>query len=238
MIDEEQRLLAKVLDLFCEEFGPSAVLRGGMVLKLLGSTRYTNDLDYIFVPFKSKKDILSPILEVLEKIENSEIKHSLNSQCLRIVLRVEQSQIQIEVKTALNTKTTVATTKILAQELDLPKRLVTVVDHSIALANKLAAWNERRLIRDIYDICFFLQMNVSPDTKTLEQRLKTPHYSSLVKEEDHYNGKSTAEFYQFLRDQTALLSPQDIKEQLSDYLPPEELKGLSNFFRGILVRLK
>jgi len=62
MNEKEQELLATVLDLFASEFADKALLRGGMVLKVMGSARYTNDLDYLFVPYRSKKDILSEIL--------------------------------------------------------------------------------------------------------------------------------------------------------------------------------
>ena len=62
MINREQALLAKVLDLFARTFDKNAVLRGGMVLRMLGSQRLTNDLDYVFVPYKSKKAIIPAIL--------------------------------------------------------------------------------------------------------------------------------------------------------------------------------
>ncbi len=52
MIAKEQQLLARVLDLFAQKFDRKAVLRGGMVLRVLGSPRLTNDLDYVFVPYK------------------------------------------------------------------------------------------------------------------------------------------------------------------------------------------
>lgn len=55
MIAKEQALLAKVLDVFAQKFDKQAVLRGGMVLRILGSPRFTNDLDYVFVPYRSKK---------------------------------------------------------------------------------------------------------------------------------------------------------------------------------------
>ena len=59
MIEREQALIARVLDALAQRFGNRAVLRGGMVLWILGSPRFTNDLDYLFVPYKSKKDIVS-----------------------------------------------------------------------------------------------------------------------------------------------------------------------------------
>ena len=52
MIEKEQQLLAQVLDLFAQKFNKKAILRGGMVLRVLGSPRLTNDLDYVFVPYK------------------------------------------------------------------------------------------------------------------------------------------------------------------------------------------
>ncbi len=51
MIEKEQELLARVLDLITQKFDKKAILRGGMVLRILGSPRYTNDLDYLFVPY-------------------------------------------------------------------------------------------------------------------------------------------------------------------------------------------
>ena len=47
MTNKEQELLARVLDVFAQKFDKQAVLRGGMVLRILGSPRFTNDLDYV-----------------------------------------------------------------------------------------------------------------------------------------------------------------------------------------------
>jgi predicted nucleotidyltransferase component of viral defense system len=50
--------------------------------------------------------------------------------------------------------------------------IIQVIDFGIALANKLAAWNERRLVRDLYDIYFLYKMVcVVPDEETLQFRL-------------------------------------------------------------------
>ena len=45
MVGGQQELIACVLDLFAQQFPRRAVLRGGMVLRVLGSPRFTNDLD-------------------------------------------------------------------------------------------------------------------------------------------------------------------------------------------------
>ncbi len=57
MVNKGEALIARALDCISQHFGKRAILRGGMVLRILGSPRYTNDLDYVFVPYKSKKDI-------------------------------------------------------------------------------------------------------------------------------------------------------------------------------------
>ena len=237
MINNKQALLARVLDMFARKFDKRAILRGGMVLRVLGSQRLTNDLDYVFVPYKSKKDISTEIIECLKSIDGAKVSHTFNSKCLRIVLTADEATIQIEVKVAMDVKTSTTSTKLFSPQFNLPQRIIHVVNYPVALANKMAAWNERRLIRDIYDIWFFLQMNVDPDIATLEARLKKPCYSRLVRKEDYFKGKTMNEFYDFLRAKVSLLSDKDITEAMSDHLPPKDTTGLSMMFRSALVRL-
>jgi len=238
MKEKEQLLLAQVLDLFADEFAEKAILRGGMVLKVLGSARYTNDLDYLFVPYKSKKDILPKILSCLKQIKLSSVTYSLNSQCLRILLSVEKVSIQIEIKVAQAVKSSVISTRLYSPQFELPKRLIHIVDHRVSLANKLAAWNERRLIRDLYDIWFFLQMNIAPDLETLVPRLKKPIYSKQIKKRDYFNGKTAEDFYDFFRDKVAELSDREIESQLLNYLVKDEVAGLVPLIRSSLVKLR
>lgn len=237
MIEKEQRLLARVLDLFAQKFDRKAVLRGGMVLRVLGSPRLTNDLDYVFVPYRSKKDIVEEILTCLRTMDGAELEYSLNSKCLRVILTVEQTSVQIETKVAMDVKTTTASTRLFSTQFNLPPRIIHVVDTNVALANKMAAWNERRLIRDIYDIWFLLQMNAKPDEATLRSRLARPAYSSLVKQTDRFPGRTCREFYDFLRDKVVSLSDEQISAELADYLPPAETAGLALLFRAALARL-
>ena len=237
MIEKEQQLLARVLDLFARKFDRKAVLRGGMVLRVLGSPRLTNDLDYVFVPYKSKKDIVDEILVCLRSIEGAKLDYSLNSKCLRIVLTVDQTRIQIESKVAMDVRTMTASTRLFSSQFNLPPRIIHVMDINVALANKMGAWNERRLIRDIYDIWFLLQMNAKPDEATLEARLARPVYSTLVKQKDHFAGRTCQMFYDYLRDHVARLSDEQIRQELSDYLPPGESDGLALLFRAGLAKL-
>ena len=100
MMKTQEAMLARVIDQFAARFDKRAVLRGGMVLRVLGCERMTNDVDYVFVPFRSKKDVLDEVLDALREIPGAEIRHSMNSKCLRLVVTVDSVSIQIEIKRA------------------------------------------------------------------------------------------------------------------------------------------
>lgn len=232
MNDNQQALLVQVLDLFAVTFDQRAILRGGMVLRILGCERLTNDLDYIFVPYKSKKDIIDEIISTLEGIEKSIVDYTLNSKCLRIVVTVEETSVQIEAKVAMDVPTQILSTKELAATYGLPPRLIRVLDYPVALAHKMAAWNERRLIRDLYDIWFYLKMGIMPDLETLNARLKTCAYSKLIKKADRFPGKTIEEFYDFLSGYVNELTDKDFIDSLDDYVNQEDLCGLSMKIRA------
>jgi predicted nucleotidyltransferase component of viral defense system len=232
-----EALLVEVMDVIARRFDKHAVLRGGMVLRMLGCERLTNDVDYVFVPFASKKDIVEDLLTALRGIEAATLTHSLNSKCLRIVLSKNNVMVQIEAKTANDVPISLVSNRDLARHYGWPPRIIAVLDYPVALADKMAAWNERRLIRDLYDIWFFLRMGVRPDRTTLEQRLATPAYSRLIRKSDHFKGKTPDEFFAFLRQATLRLDDQMIEAELGDYLPREELTGLAMRFRTELATL-
>jgi predicted nucleotidyltransferase component of viral defense system len=235
---KEEALLVKVIDLFAERFDRHAVLRGGMMLRILGCERLTNDVDYTFVPYMSKKDIVRNVVATLEEIDGAVVDYSLNSKCLRVILTVNEVSVQIEATTAMEVPTIILTTRDLASEYGLSPRLIPVVDYSVGLANKMAAWNERRLIRDIYDIWFYLKMGIRPDETALSKRLDKPEYSRFLKKADYFQGSTVEEFLDFLNESVQSLTDGEIAESLSDYLPPDELAGLSLRFRAETAKLK
>lgn len=237
MIEKEQELLAEIMDLFAQKFADRAVLRGGMVLCLLGSQRLTNDLDYVFIPYKSKKDIVDDIVSTIQTLDTVIVEHSINSKCLRLFITRDNTTVQVEAKVAMEVKTSTTSTRLFSPKFKFPPRLILVADYSVALANKLAAWNERRLVRDIYDICFYRQMKISPDSETLLSRLAKPCYSKLVSTEDYFSGTTENEFFEFLREKVYQLTDVDISKELSDYLPPNEIIGLAMQFRASLAKL-
>ncbi len=95
---------------FSEEFKERAILKGGMLLRLLGCPRHTLDLDYVFVPFRSKNDISSSILKIVNEIEDAEINSSINSKALRIIIKTNRVTIQVEANVDLECKSTEVTT--------------------------------------------------------------------------------------------------------------------------------
>lgn len=234
----QQQLLAEILDLFASRFDKHAVLRGGMVLRMLGCERLTNDLDYVFVPYASKKDIVHEALTALESLEGAQLQHSMNSKCLRIIIKKGDVSVQVEAKTAMEVDTDTLSTAPIAASFDLPLRLIRVVRYSNALADKLAAWNERRLARDLYDVWFFLRMGILPDTKTLASRLRKPQYSKLVAESDKFQGESLDDFYSFLLSHVNTWTDEQFYRDLSDYLPQIELAGISMRLRAEIVKLQ
>lgn len=237
-MNKTEELLMKVIDVFAERFDKHAVLRGGMALRVLGCDRMTNDVDYVFVPFKSKKNIVDDVIAALKGIDGATVRYSMNSKCLRAVLTVGEVSVQIEIKTATEIPVSVLANKDLAVKYGLPPRLIPVVDYPVALSNKMAAWNERRLIRDIYDIWFYLKMGIRPDEPTLYERLSKPNYSRLVKKKDYFTSQSPKDFYGFLSEKIQALTDKEIAASLSDYLPATELAGLAMRFRAEIAKLQ
>jgi len=235
---KEEELLVKVMDLFAIRFDKNAVLRGGMALRLLGCERFTNDLDYVFVPYRSKKQIVRDIVAALREIEGADVKYSMNSKCLRVILTVGGTSIQIEAKVAMEAAAEILSTGELARKFNLQPRLIRVSSYSAALANKMAAWNERRLARDVYDIWFYLKMGVRPDIGILRKRLSKCSYSKTVSRENRFSGTGIEEFYGFMSSEVAKLGQKEIADALGDYLKQEEIAGLSMKFRAELMKLR
>lgn len=226
--NKREALLTTVMNLFSDAFRDNAILHGGMVLRLLECPRYTNDIDYLFVPFKSKNDVKEMILSVLSKIPNIKLAHTINSKCIRIRLKTPDDVIaQVEVKVGPVCKTDTLTSEPLSRLHHQPARVVAVMNFGVALANKLSAWLERRLFRDLYDIHFMLNMGIQPDSAILKERLRKPVYGKGV---IPCPGKTPLEinsFYDFLKDETRKINDTIIAEELADILAEPDRIGLA-----------
>jgi len=215
-----------VMHRFAEVFEDHAVIKGGMVLRLLDSPRHTVDIDYVFVPFSSKKEIVTRIQEVLHEIEGAVIEIELHSKMLRANLRVDEAAIQIEANVATECEAIPIATGGFARSLGSPSQIVRIMSPSVSLAHKIAAWNERRLLRDLYD-CYFLagRAGASPDLAVLDSRLAK--VESRLPGLKRLHSMSRGRLAEELVQATARLSDEDLEQELAGLLPPDEIAGLA-----------
>ena len=226
-------LMIFLINTFSEKFPQSAILKGGMCLRLLDCPRLTNDIDYVFIPYSSKRDILKSVLAVLDEIDGLTYEYSMNSKCLRIRVQYGELSTQIEANVAKECSSTSISTVGLARQFGLLGRIVQVTSYDVAMANKLAAWNERHLVRDLYDLYFFYAMvQAMPNMKILERRLR-----KVTSTPRNKNPKQMTldQLVAKLRDRLAALSVEDMFE-LADYLPGNEIQGLETKIRAQLLQ--
>jgi len=223
--DDRESLMVSIMNSIADAFGNHAILKGGMVLRLLDCPRTTNDLDYVFVPFSSKNEIKDQLIEALGALPGAEISCSLNSKTLRCLVRQKHRTVQVEVQVELACASQELSTAVVAKAHQQQGRIIRVMQLDVALAHKLAAWNERRLVRDLYDIYFLYQLaGAKPHLATLTNRLC--NIQSRLPGAPKRARLSLAELADVLDGAAADLTPAAIHEQLRDYLVREELIGL------------
>ena len=152
MFKSTEALLSWIVDFFAQKFGNSAILKGGMSLRLMHSPRYTNDVDYIFVPFDSKKDVKTLVGEALAQVEGLSFNTTMNSKALRIIIDYAGQQAQIEINVEKKCPSIPMSSTLLSTPYGYPARIIRVMEPGAAFAHKIAAWNERELMRDLYDV--------------------------------------------------------------------------------------
>ncbi|MGL1934998.1 MAG: nucleotidyl transferase AbiEii/AbiGii toxin family protein [Fibrobacterales bacterium] len=161
-----------VFELFSKEFPSHAILKGGMSLRLLGCPRNTKDLDFLFIPYSSKKEVAPLIDSVLKKYPEIEYDLKVHSTCIVCKLNYNNIQIAVDVTVTESIDTIPVTTEVLSSQYNHPNFIIRTVSYENALANKIGAWIERRLMRDIYDIHFYIStLRVNPDMLILNNRI-------------------------------------------------------------------
>lgn len=228
-INSTEALMVWLMHHLAEAAGTSAVLKGGMTLRLLDCPRHTNDLDYVFVGFKSKKDIVPIIEKVLTKLEGATWQISLHSTSVRILIQYKNHHTQIESNVANECKSQGLSTSSLAKPNNQLPRVINVMSLDWALANKLAAWNERGLMRDLYDVYFYhAVLDVMPDLKVLERRLSKITYLGKARLAQGAKKMTLEEFLAKISLAVTQIIPDGVETELRDYFPPEELPGLTH----------
>ena len=225
-----------VMHRFAEVFADHAILKGGMAMRLIDSPRSTTDIDYVFVPYTSKKDVRAQIESVLREIEDAEVNIEMHSKMLRAELRVDSASIQLEVNVAMDCNGIPMSTGTFARQQGQPARIVRIMSPDWALAHKLAAWNERRLARDLYDCYFFAaRLQEKPAEDVLDHRLA--HVESRIPALARRRTMSRTELAGELLAATVELSQERLAAELGGVLPSEELAGLAIRMRAAVVKI-
>ncbi|MDR3013509.1 MAG: nucleotidyl transferase AbiEii/AbiGii toxin family protein [Chitinispirillales bacterium] len=217
-----EELLAWVINFFAEEFGNNAIIRGGMALRLLNSPRYTNDIDYIFIPFRSKKDIKPLIEKKMSSVKGLDFAITLNSKALVVNICYLSQSCQAEISVENKCLSLPMSSSAIASQYGLPAKIVRIVELSTAFAHKIAAWNERELLRDLFDVYQYKTiLKIEPNAEVLQKRLAKPRNYPNVKSARNLN-----ELREKLLTAANGLNEQNIYDELSPLLPETELAGL------------
>ena len=230
--ESTEALLAWIVDFFADKFGNSAILKGGMSLRLMHSPRYTNDVDYIFIPFDSKKDAKSLVEGALSQVDGLKFESTMNSKALRIVVDFGGQSAQIEINTEKECPSIPMSSSLLTTPYGRPARIVRIMEPGVAFAHKIAAWNERELMRDLYDIYQYESLfRSSPRMDILLQRLKKARsYRNIVA------AKSQEALVEKMR-RVADNMAEDSFAELIPLLDSTELAGLSFRMRPAIIAL-
>jgi hypothetical protein len=229
-------LMAWLINVLAEKFPAQAILKGGMELRLLNCPRYTNDLDYVFVPYTSKNDVAGPIVEALSEYKELTVEHSMHSTCLRVIVTRGDARVQIEVNVAGDCKTQELSTSDFARPHHVQGHIIRAMSLDIALSHKLAAWLERGLVRDLYDVYFIREaLGVTPDIEVLSQRLSRLHYQRGKTKGPR--SMSISQFCSTLRSGAEEVNAEDLRGELEALLASEELPGLEFKIRKAMLSI-
>lgn len=224
-----------VLHRFADEFEDHAIVKGGIALRLLECPRSTTDIDYVFVPYESKRDVAPRVEEILCEIEGARVDVQTHSRMIRATLRVDDAAIQIEVTVDRECHSVGLPTGAFATSQGQPSKVVRIVANDVALASKLAAWNERRLLRDLYDVYFLVvRLGARPDRPTLEARLS--RIESRLPALRRRRKMDLQTFLSELRAAVEQVDEEAVREGLAPVLPADELPGLLPRLRSGVVR--
>lgn len=225
-----------VMHRFAEVFEEHAVLKGGIALRLLDCPRSTTDIDYVFVPFRSKAEITGRIRQVLAELAEATVEVGVHAKMLRARVTVDAVSIQIEANVGMQCATMPMSTGEFARQQGQPARIVRLMAPATALANKLAAWNERRLVRDLYDVWFLrTRVGAEVDLEVLDARLRKieSRHPALVGRKRMTRAGFAAE----LRAAAVGLSESAVQQELAPLLPARATVGILPRLRGALIEL-
>jgi predicted nucleotidyltransferase component of viral defense system len=241
-INSQESFMSWLINFFADKFPRHAILKGGMVLKIIGCPRSTNDIDYVFVPYKSKKDILPMIEKAIHNIPQLSMTHTFHSTNLRLIMILTnpngQFQTQVEISVSDSVETEIMSTNDYALSYNNSPHIIHVIRFDVALAHKMAAWNERELMRDLYDIYFIYHaLKTRPNIDILKQRLTKINYSKNVKKKKLPTRMSIDEFCLRLQEHLQKTTQIDIETELEPLFERNFIIGLNKKIQATLSLL-
>jgi hypothetical protein len=159
---------------------------------------------------------------------------SVNSKGMRFLVERGKISVQVEVSVAMECPSQEISTSSLARANNLPPCIIRAMRLDAALAHKLAAWNERGLMRDLYDIYFLaVVLGAKPDVVILKARL-----SKVERRGKPMVQKMTVDDLKSRFEETAKgLTSAVIGNELRDYFTPAEFPGLDRKLHSGILRV-
>ncbi len=236
-MNDREQLLLEIMHLMAEKFKDRIVLEGGMLLRLQGSHRSTQDIDYVLLSYESKKVLSGEIRRVLEGLEYLEIEDvQLNSRGIFITANHRDTPalravLEISVVPVLHMPPEHRSTVSLSNKYALGGRVISTMALPEAFANKIAAALERDTIRDLYDISQ-LEGLCPFDEGTLSDRLA--HLSIGRGKPKRMNVQDAAAI---IERKARALTDDAIKKELAPLLPPDQSEGILMIIKASLIRV-
>jgi predicted nucleotidyltransferase component of viral defense system len=229
-------LFVWVLHRFAEAFGEHAIVKGGIALRLYDCPRSTTDIDYVFVPYESKQEVVAQLESILGEIEGATVDVAVHSKMIRARLVVDAASIQIEANVDVECPSMAIPTASFATAQGQPSRVVRVMALERALANKLAAWNERRLLRDLYDVYYLVvRLGATPDMAALRKRLQ--NFESRLPALKRRKSMSLEALIAELRAALDAIDEAAVRNELEPLLPADEVEGLAPRLRAGVTKV-
>jgi len=229
--------LLEVIQKIAEAFGPKAVLRGGMALRLQGVSRSTIDADFSFQPsVHKKKDFGEELVDLITTLSDGPIEVIYHSSIVKIIAKVNSVKVIVEGSVSSAFEPTLISTAPMAYRLNKQPALISIMPNNMALAHKLAAWLERRLVRDLYDIyVLYDRLGSTPDLEVLKTRLEKINYLKGVAPRPKLRDSSA--LLRFLKDQVKILDPDVIESQMQGLIDDRELNGIGVYIKNVVLAI-
>lgn len=231
-----EELLIRILNHLGERMKDRLILKGGMLLRLLESPRYTQDLDFVLLSKKSKKTLVKEIVAILKEMPDLEItRQDLNSRGIFIDLLHRESRteatLEISVVPAMQLPPEPVSTAKISALYSLSGRVVRVMAPAESFSNKIAACLERSVGRDLYDLSLFEPMTAF-DMPTLKNRL-----SRLAIDRVKPRNVTMSEAADLLKKRLEEFSEKRLREEVFPLIPPEYRPGLLMVIRASVSRI-